>query len=70
MTLTMTLQLYSMISQRDSRVNISVAEDSKKIAAAAKRDSQAMKTVSMLTLIFLPGTFVAVCFVTPPSFSF
>ncbi|MCJ1466914.1 hypothetical protein MMC07_005536 [Pseudocyphellaria aurata] len=51
--------LYSMISQRDSKVNISVAEDSKKIAAAAKRDSLAMKTVSMLTLIFLPGTFVA-----------
>ena len=62
MTLTMMLQLYSMISQRDSKVNISVAEDSKRIAAAAKRDSLAMKTVSMLTLVFLPGTFVAVCF--------
>lgn len=49
-----------MISQQDNRINLSVAEDSKKIAAAAKRDSSAMKTVSMLTLIFLPGTFVAV----------
>lgn len=49
-----------MISQQDSRINISIAEDSKKIAAAAKRDSSAMKTVSMLTLVFLPGTFVAV----------
>lgn len=55
-----------MISQRDSKVNISVAEDSKKIAAAAKRDSLAMKTVSMLTLIYLPGTFVAVRFLPPP----
>lgn len=54
--------VHSIISQRDSKVNISVAEDSKKIAAAAKRDSLAMKTVSMLTLIFLPGTFVAVRF--------
>lgn len=54
--------LYSMISQRDSKVNISVAEDSKRIAAAAKRDSLAMKTVSMLTLVFLPGTFVAAIF--------
>ncbi|MCJ1260167.1 hypothetical protein MMC22_000026 [Lobaria immixta] len=62
MTLTMMLQLYSMISQRDSKVNISVAEDSKRIAAAAKRDSLAMKTVSMLTLVFLPGTFVAAIF--------
>lgn len=49
-----------MISQQDNSINLSVAEDSKKIAAAAKRDSSAMKTVSMLTLIFLPGTFVAV----------
>ena len=63
MRLTMMSQLYSMVSQRDSKVNISVAEDSRKIAAAAKRDSLAMKTVSMLTLVFLPGTFVAVCFI-------
>lgn len=60
--------MYNMISQRDSRLNISVAEDSKKIAAAAKRDSLAMKTVSMLTLIFLPGTFVAV--ILPFSFCY
>ena len=53
-----------MISQQDNRINLSVAEDSKKIAAAAKRDSSAMKTVSMLTLIFLPGTFVAVSCLT------
>ena len=51
-----------MIAQRDNKINISVAEDSKKIAAAAMRDSSAMKTVSMLTLIFLPPTYVAVCF--------
>lgn len=72
--LTMMLQLYSLISQRDSKVNISVAEDSKRIAAAAKRDSLAMKTISMLTLVFLPGTFVAVCFpvfcpLSPPFFT-
>jgi hypothetical protein len=40
-------------------VNILAAEDSK-IAIAAKRDSTAMKTISVLTLVFLPGTFVAV----------
>ena len=55
------LQLYSLISQRDSKINILVAEDSKKIAMAAKRDSTAMKTISVLTMVFLPGTFVAVC---------
>lgn len=54
-----------MITQRDNKLNISVAEDSKKIAAAAKRDSLAMKTVSILTLAFLPGTFVAVNISSP-----
>lgn len=68
MPLTMMLQLYSMTSQRDSNVNISIAEDSKKIAAAAKHDSLAMKTVSMLNLVFLPGAFVAVCFLLFPPF--
>lgn len=54
-------QLYSLISQRDSKINILIAEDSKKITMAAKRDSAAMKTISVLTMAFLPGTFVAVC---------
>lgn len=55
------LQLYSLISQRDSKINILIAEDSKKITLAAKRDSTAMKTISVLTMVFLPGMFVAVC---------
>lgn len=67
MTLKMIFQLYSMISQRDSNINISIAKDSKKIAAATKRDSLAMKTIAILTLIFLPGTFVAVCFILFPA---
>ncbi|KAG8534040.1 uncharacterized protein KY384_000883 [Bacidia gigantensis] len=52
--------LYSLISQKDSRVNLSVAEDSKKIAAATMNDSKAMKLIALLTLVFLPGTLVAV----------
>jgi hypothetical protein len=45
--------MYSLISQRDSRINLRIAE-------AAQQDSRTMKTIALLTLIFLPGTLVAV----------
>jgi hypothetical protein len=37
-----------------------VARDSKQIALATSHDSIAMKTVVVLTMCFLPATFVAV----------
>ncbi|KAI0408982.1 hypothetical protein F4802DRAFT_593834 [Xylaria palmicola] len=49
--------LYSVISQVDNRLNA-------KMAAAASRDSAAMKTLAFLTTLFLPGTFVATIFST------
>ncbi|KAI1813820.1 hypothetical protein GGS20DRAFT_551625 [Poronia punctata] len=49
--------LYSIISQVDNRLNA-------KMAAAASRDSAAMKTLAFLTTIFLPGTFIATVFST------
>jgi hypothetical protein len=48
------------MAQRDTRLYIAVAEDLKDIAAANRQDSNAMKTISMLTMVFLPGTFVSV----------
>ncbi len=56
--------LFNLINQRDSRLNYSVARSSQQIAAASKRDSSAMKTISILTLVFLPGTFVSAVFST------
>lgn len=56
--------LYNMINQRDSRLNFSVARSSRQIAAASRRDSSAMKTISILTLVFLPGTFISAIFST------
>ena len=74
-------QLYHMFAQRDSRVNIQMAADSRSlavdskrdvalnlqaaqqsvaIASATKRDSSSMKSIAVLTTVFLPGTFVAV----------
>ena len=54
------LQVYSIISQRDSRINLLVAEESRKIAQATMHDSKAMKLIALLTLVFLPATMMAV----------
>lgn len=67
---TTTKQMYSLISQRDMRNNIIIAKDSQDIAEAAQQDSRTMKTIALMTLIFLPGTLVAVSLPLPfPSFS-
>lgn len=43
-------------------LNIEVTRDSKVIALASSRDSTVMKTVAILSITFLPGTFVAVSY--------
>jgi Mg2+ and Co2+ transporter CorA len=62
------------MAQKDAKVNIERALSSatmakagkadsaimRKIAIETKRDSSAMKTVALLGMIFLPGTFIAV----------
>ncbi|KAF0322139.1 hypothetical protein GQ607_010642, partial [Colletotrichum asianum] len=49
--------LYSMIAQQDNIVSI-------KLAKEGLSDSKAMKTLSVITILFLPGTFVATLFTT------
>lgn len=44
--------LYSLIAQRDNRINL-------EIAASNKQDGFAMKTISIMTIVFLPGTFIS-----------
>lgn len=58
--LTSNLKVHNLIAQRDSLRNIEIGKDTKEVAAASKRDSSAMKTIAVLTMIFLPGTFVSV----------
>lgn len=62
-------QAQSRISQFDSHTNISIAQDSRRIALDVKKDSVAMKTIAGLTMVFLPGTFTAVCY-SPPFFRY
>ena len=47
-------QAFNMVTQRDSQETVRIGE-------AARSDSAAMKTVAVLTLTFLPATFVSVC---------
>lgn len=49
-----------MISQRDSEVNRNLSFFSSEIALAMKADGAAMKTIALVTLTFLPATFVTV----------
>ena len=37
-----------------------IAEDSRLVALATAKDSETMRTISFVTMIFLPATFVAV----------
>lgn len=45
---------------QESRVNQQIANKSKAIATSAKRDSSAMFGISVLTMLFLPATFISV----------
>lgn len=61
--------VYSMIGQRDNRVNIEtaaasreIAEDSRRVAILTRKDSLDMRIIAGVTLIFLPGTFMATMF--------
>lgn len=63
--------IYSLIAQKENRLNHSatrascqIASDSRRIAILTRRDSTDMRIIAAVTLIFLPGTFVATVFST------
>jgi hypothetical protein len=43
-----------------TEASLSIAEESRRVALAAQRDSDAMKKIAALTTVFLPGTYIAV----------
>jgi len=53
-------KVFNLITQRESNLSFQIAGDQKKIALASKRDSSAMKTISLLGIVFLPGAYIAV----------
>jgi hypothetical protein len=49
--------VWNSLAQQENRLN-------RKTALAAQRDGSQMKSIALLTMVFLPGTFVAVSFVS------
>ncbi|KAK5995002.1 hypothetical protein PT974_03392 [Cladobotryum mycophilum] len=58
--------VYNLIAQRDTKANIELADKSRVIAEATLRDSSSMKTIAVMTLVFLPATFVCASRQPPP----
>ncbi|KAI0455611.1 hypothetical protein F5B21DRAFT_185686 [Xylaria acuta] len=54
--------LYNIMTQKESKLNLEMAAQQRRLAHASKRDSTAMKTLSLLGAIFLPGTFLSSVF--------
>ncbi|KAI1151374.1 hypothetical protein F4825DRAFT_462610 [Nemania diffusa] len=54
--------LYNIMTQKESKLNLEMAAQQRRLAHASKRDGTAMKTLSLLGAIFLPGTFLSSVF--------
>jgi hypothetical protein len=54
-------QIFNLIAQDESRINYTMAEGTAEIALSSKRDGSAMKAIALISVIFLPPTFLAVC---------
>ncbi|RDW84062.1 uncharacterized protein DSM5745_04388 [Aspergillus mulundensis] len=51
--------VYNLIAQRDNKDNLKMAEISTRIANTTKNDSYAMRTLALMSVVFLPATFIA-----------
>ncbi|KAH8894814.1 hypothetical protein GQ53DRAFT_792689 [Thozetella sp. PMI_491] len=54
--------LYNIIAQKESKLNLEMAGQQRRLAHASKRDSDSMKTLSLLGAIFLPASFLSSLF--------
>jgi hypothetical protein len=52
-------------SRADQKVGVDIARSSRAIAINSLRDSSSMKAIAHVTMVFLPGTFVASLFAMP-----
>jgi Mg2+ and Co2+ transporter CorA len=57
--------LFNLITSQDARTGIEVARDSRTLATAIKLDSSSMKSLAVVSVMFLLGTFVASFFSMP-----
>ncbi|SPO02679.1 uncharacterized protein DNG_05352 [Cephalotrichum gorgonifer] len=57
--------VFGLLTHEDAQVNLEVAKTSMEVAQATRKDSAAMKTIALMTMLFLPGTFYATLFSMP-----
>ena len=60
-----TSQTIAADSRRDQKVSLDIAHSSRIIAYNTLRDSASMKAIANVTMVFLPGTFMASVFAMP-----
>lgn len=53
-------QLYNFVGQAGNILNMRLSAQAGQVATQAGMDSTAMKTMAVVTMVFLPPTFVAV----------
>tara|TARA_R110002003_G_scaffold59_9_gene5291 strand:+ start:3889 stop:5529 length:1641 start_codon:yes stop_codon:yes gene_type:complete len=51
--------VYNLVAQRDNKDNLAMATTQTDIANTTKEDSFAMRTIAVMSIFFLPGTFVS-----------
>ncbi|KKY14586.1 hypothetical protein UCRPC4_g06715 [Phaeomoniella chlamydospora] len=57
--------IFQLTNQRDSRANLAIADFNNELAWQAHGANSSMRTIAFVSLLFLPGTFVASFFDTP-----
>ncbi|KAI1264935.1 hypothetical protein F5Y18DRAFT_71372 [Xylariaceae sp. FL1019] len=53
---------WNQIGRKDTVTNLEIAHNGLEVAQHTRRDSELMKSIALLTMIFLPATFVATLF--------
>ncbi|KIX07247.1 uncharacterized protein Z518_01900 [Rhinocladiella mackenziei CBS 650.93] len=57
--------VFQLTTQRDSRASLAIADINNELAWQGKTTNTSMQTIAFVSLLFLPGTFVASFFDTP-----
>ncbi|KAI0534771.1 hypothetical protein GGR58DRAFT_43015 [Xylaria digitata] len=57
--------IFALLTHEDAATSTDMAKLSHDVAELAKRDSSAMKSITVITMAFLPGTFFATLFALP-----
>ena len=52
----------NQLAFKNNEINLSLARSSQRIAQETRKDSSAMKSIAVLTMVFLPATFIATLF--------